>query len=59
MDKKNVQKKKAQIFYEKIVNCDHKKILTSRYKKNNFYFVTINFYIYFIKKGFRRFFLSL
>jgi len=43
MDKKNVQNKKAWIFYEKCVNCDDKKFLASHYKKNNFNFVTINF----------------
>ena len=43
MDKKNVQKNLAQIFYGKFVNCDDKKILTSHYKKNNSQFVTIIF----------------
>jgi hypothetical protein len=43
MDKKNVQILKAQIFYEKVVNCDDKKNLASGCKKNNFQFVTINF----------------
>jgi hypothetical protein len=41
MDKKNVQKKKARIFYEKYVSCDDKKFLSSHHKKTNFNFVTI------------------
>jgi len=43
MDKKNVQKKKAWIFYEKIVNCDHNEKLSSGHRKNNFQFVMIFF----------------
>ena len=58
MDKKNVQKKKAQIFYEKCVSCDDKKFLTSHHKKNNFHFVTINF-LYFFIKVFRDFYVTI
>lgn len=43
MDKKNVQNFLAQIFYGKFVNCDDKKFLASRHKKNNYQFVTIIF----------------
>ena len=45
MDKKNVQKIKAQIFYVKTVERDDKKILPSGHRKNNFHFVTIIFKI--------------
>jgi hypothetical protein len=40
----NVQNKKAQIFYEKVVTCDHKLILWSGDRKNNFKFVMILFF---------------
>jgi len=43
MDKKNVQFSKARIFYEKTVECDDKKKLTSGHKKNNFHFVMLIF----------------
>ena len=45
MDKKNVQKLKAWIFYEKCIDCYHKQKLPCAYKKNNFHFVMINFFI--------------
>jgi hypothetical protein len=43
LDKKNVHFKKAWIFSRKILICYHILKLASRYKKNNFQIVTINF----------------
>ena len=46
MDKKNVQFSKTQIFYGKLVDCDHNEKLWCGNQKNNFNFVMIKFYIY-------------
>jgi hypothetical protein len=43
MDKKNVQNKMSRIFYANSVDCEHILKLWCGRKKNNFYFVTINF----------------
>jgi hypothetical protein len=43
MDKKNVQKRKAWIFYGNSLDCEHILKLRCHRKKNNFHFVTIIF----------------
>jgi hypothetical protein len=49
MDKKNVQKRKAWIFYGNSLDCEHILKLRSCDQKNNFYFVSINFPFFFAK----------
>jgi hypothetical protein len=54
MDKKNVQKRKAWIFYGKSLDCEHILKLASYDRKNIFQIVTIKFY-YFCEKKLRIF----
>jgi hypothetical protein len=41
---KNVQKRKGEMLYEKIVLCDHNLKLASHHQKIIFQFVTVIFY---------------